>query len=49
MSNLYGGSSKDESFQISIHLAKRLQRRRIFRNQPNFDSFGKAITEEKNF
>ena len=34
MSNLYRGSSKDASYLISIHLAKRLQKRRFFRNQP---------------
>ena len=34
MSNLYRGPSKDASYQISIHLAKRLQRRRFYRNQP---------------
>ena len=34
MSNHYRGSSKDDSYQISIHLAKRFQRRRFFRNQP---------------
>ena len=34
MSNLFRGPSKDASYQISIHLAKRLQRRRFFRNQP---------------
>jgi hypothetical protein len=34
MSNLYWGPSNDASYQISIHLAKRLQRRRFFRNQP---------------
>ena len=34
MSSLYIGSSKDGSYHISIHLAKRLQRRRLFRNQP---------------
>jgi hypothetical protein len=34
MSNLYWGPSKDASYQILIHLAKRLQRRRFFRNQP---------------
>jgi hypothetical protein len=33
MSNLYRGPSKDASYKISIHLAKRLQRR-FFRNQP---------------
>jgi hypothetical protein len=30
----YKGSSKDVSCKVSIHLAKRLQRRRFFRNQP---------------
>ena len=34
MSNLYIGPSKDASYQVSIHLAKRFQRRRFFRNQP---------------
>jgi hypothetical protein len=34
MNNLYRGHSKDASYQVSIHLAKRLQRRRFFRNQP---------------
>jgi hypothetical protein len=34
MSNLYRGPSKDASYQVSIHLAKRFQRRRYFRNQP---------------
>ena len=34
MSSLYRGPSKDDSYQISIHLTKRLQRRRFFRNQP---------------
>jgi hypothetical protein len=33
MSNLYREPSKDASYQISIHLAKRFQRR-FFRNQP---------------
>jgi hypothetical protein len=33
MSKVYRGPSKDASYQISIHLAKRLQRR-FFRNQP---------------
>ena len=33
MSNFYRGPSIDASYQISIHLAKRLQRRRFFRNQ----------------
>jgi hypothetical protein len=30
----YRGPSKDASYQVSVHLAKRLQRRRFFRNQP---------------
>jgi hypothetical protein len=34
MSNLYRGPSKDASYQVSIHLAKLFQRRRLFRNQP---------------
>jgi hypothetical protein len=34
MSNVYRGPSKDASYQVSIHLAKRFQRRRFFRNQP---------------
>ena len=33
-SNLYRGPSKDASYQVLIHLAKRFQRRRFFRNQP---------------
>ena len=34
MSNLYRGLSKDPSYQVSVHLAKRLQRRIFFRNRP---------------
>ena len=34
ISNGYRGPSKDASYQVSVHLAKRLQRRRFFRNQP---------------
>ena len=34
MNNLYRGSFKDASYQISIPLAKEFQRRRYFRNQP---------------
>jgi hypothetical protein len=34
MSILYRGSSIDASCQVSVHLAKRFQRRRFFRNQP---------------
>ena len=32
--NLYRGPSIDVSYQVSVHLAKRFQRRRFFRNQP---------------
>jgi hypothetical protein len=31
MSNLYRGLSIDASYQVSVHLAKRLQKRRIFK------------------
>ena len=34
MRNLYRGPSNDASYQVSIHLVKRFQRRRFFRNQP---------------
>ena len=34
MNKFYRVSSKDASYQVSIHLAKRFQRRRFFRNQP---------------
>jgi hypothetical protein len=34
MSNLCKGPSIDASYQISVHLGKRFQRRRFFRNQP---------------
>ena len=34
MNNLYIGPFTDASYQILIHLAKWLQRRRFFRNQP---------------
>ena len=33
MSNLYRGSSKDASYQVSIHLVKWFPSRRFFRNQ----------------
>ena len=35
MSNLYRGSSKDASYQVSVHLAKRLQRIRFFQKSTN--------------
>jgi predicted aminopeptidase len=31
LSNLYRGPSKDASYQVTVHLAKRFQRRRIFK------------------
>ena len=34
MSNLYREPSIDASYQVSVHLAKRFQRRRFFKNQP---------------
>jgi hypothetical protein len=34
MSIHYRGPSIDASYQISVHLGKRFQRRRYFRNQP---------------
>ena len=34
MSNVYRGPPIDASYQVSVHLAKRFQRRRFFRNQP---------------
>ena len=35
MSNLYGESSKDVFYHVSIHLAKRFQRRRFFQKLTN--------------
>ena len=34
ISNLYRRPSIDDTYQISVHLGKRFQRRRFFRNQP---------------
>ena len=34
ISNFYREPSIDASYQVSVHLAKRCQRRRFFRNQP---------------
>jgi hypothetical protein len=34
ISNIYRGHSKDGSYQVLIHLAKRFQKRRFFRDQP---------------
>jgi hypothetical protein len=34
MSILYRGPSKDASYQVLVHLAKRFQRKIFFRNQP---------------
>ena len=34
MNNLNRGPSKDASYQVSVYLAKRFQRRRFFKNRP---------------
>ena len=34
INNLYRRSSIEASYQVSVHLVKRIQRRRLFRNQP---------------
>jgi hypothetical protein len=34
ISNLYRGPSIDASYQVSVHLAKRFQRRRFLKNRP---------------
>jgi hypothetical protein len=34
MSTIYRGPPIDDTYQDSVHLAKRFQRRRFFRNQP---------------
>jgi hypothetical protein len=34
MSILYRGPSIDDSYQVSVHLVKRFQRRRLFLNRP---------------
>ena len=34
MSNRYRGSSIDASYQVSVYLARRFQRKKTFRNQP---------------
>jgi hypothetical protein len=34
MSNLYRGPSIDAAYQVSVHLAKRFQRGRFFKNRP---------------
>ena len=46
MRNLYSGPSKDVSYRISIHLAKQLQRRRFFRNQPIRNKNGSGRNEQ---
>ena len=40
ISNLYKGPSIDASYQVSVHLGKRFQRRRFFRNQPIINKNG---------
>ena len=42
ISNLYRGPSIDASYQISVHLAERFQRRRLKCEK----SFGQAVSEE---
>ena len=34
MNSMHRGPSKEASYQISVHLRKWIQRRRLFRNQP---------------
>ena len=34
MCNIYRGPLIDASYQVSVHLARRFQRKRVFRNQP---------------
>jgi hypothetical protein len=34
MSNLYRGQPIDDTYQVSVHMAQRFQRRRFLRNQP---------------
>ena len=34
LSNLYRGPPIDDTYQVSVYLAKRFQRRNVFRNQP---------------
>ena len=34
MSNIYRGPSIDASYQVSVHLAKRFQRKKIYKNRP---------------
>ena len=45
MRNLYRGPAIDASYHVSVHLAKRFQRRRFLK----FGSFGQAVSEEKIF
>ena len=39
MSNLYRGPSKNDSYQVSVHLARQFQRGRFFRNQPTRNKY----------
>jgi hypothetical protein len=45
MSNLYRGPSKDASYQVSIHLTNRFQRR-FFRNQPTRNNWPSGFSGE---
>ena len=50
MSILYRGFSKDASYQVSIHLAKRFQRRFLEIDQPEtINAYGYSVSEVKIF
>ena len=50
MSNLYRGPSIDASYQVSIHLAKRFQRRFLEIDQPEtITAYGYSVSEVKIF
>jgi hypothetical protein len=51
MSSLYRRPPIDASYQVSVHLAKRFQRRRFFRNQPNLvgSIYGRSSVKIANF
>jgi hypothetical protein len=50
MSTLYRGPSIDASYQVSIHLAKRFQRRFLEIDQPEtITAYGYSVSEVKIF
>ena len=50
MSTLYRGPSIDASYQVSIHLAKRFQRRFLEIDQPEtIPAYGYSVSEVKIF